>query len=323
MHDLKDKIKIFTGNANIALAQQISNILAVPLSSRDLGQFADGEIRCEILEHVRDSYVFIIQSTCNPVNDNLMELCVMIDAFKRQGVSKIISVIPYYGYSRQDRKPGYSRTPITSKLVADMLQVAGSERIITLDIHSEQQSGFFNIPVINLGAAPELIADIWRYHYNSNEKVVIVSPDTGGVVRARSVAKQLDDADLAIIDKRRPAANVSEVMNLIGDVAGCKCIIIDDLIDTAGTLCKAAVALKNNGATYVAAYATHPVFSGNAVKNIQESVLDEIVVANTIPLSAEMEAIGKVRQISIASLLAETIYRVSSHKSVSAMYTGT
>ncbi len=318
---MRNRTKIFSGNSNSPLAEAVAEQLHTTLSKRELSTFSDGETRCEILEHVRDNYTFIIQSVCPPVNDNLMELLVLIDALKRQGARKIVCIIPYYGYARQDRKPGFSRTPVTSKLVANMIQKAGAGHVVLVDIHSEQQIGFFDIPVINLAASPDMIADIWRTHYDDD--LVIVSPDTGGVVRARSVAKQLDNADLAIIDKRRPAANVAEVMNVIGDVEGRRCIIIDDLIDTAGTLCKGATALKKQGATYVAAYATHAVFSGMADVNIAHSDIDEIVVTDTIALSEKMKATGKIRQISIANLLAETIYRMRSHKSISAIYIGT
>jgi len=321
MYELEQRTKIFSGNSNIPLATNIVNNLHTSLARRELTTFSDGEIRCEILEHVRDTYAIVIQSTSLPVNDNLMELLVMIDALKWQGVSKVIVLMPYYGYARQDRKPGFSRTPITSKLVAKMLGNAGMDFLIVVDIHSEQQMGFFDVPFINIAAAPELVGDIWRNHYHK-DNIVIVSPDTGGVVRARTVAKQLDNADLAIIDKRRPEANVSEVMNVIGNVEGRRCIIVDDLIDTAGTLCKAAYALKEHGAKYVSAYATHPVFSGNAYENLATSEIDEIVVTDTIQISEEMKSIPKIRQISIAGLLAETIYRIRSCKSVSEIYTG-
>ena len=322
MHELKARTKIYAGNSNFKLAEEIAEVLSARLSARELGKFSDGETRCELLEHVRDNYIFLIQSTCNPVNDHLFELFFMADAVRRQGTSNIVAVMPYYGYSRQDRKPGFTRTPISSSLVARFLEKAGITHVLTIDIHSEQQLGFFNIPVINISASPELVGDIWR-HYAYDKAMMIVSPDTGGVVRARSVAKQLDDADLAIVDKRRPKANVSEVMNIIGDVKGRKCIMIDDMIDTAGTLCKAAKALVRHGAIYVAAYATHAVFSGNAYQNIVDTPeLDEIVVTDTIPLSPDMKNLGKIRQISVANLLAETMYRLRSRKSVSEIYTG-
>ena len=320
MHELAARTKIFAGNANFPLAKTIARQLGVRLAHRELGTFSDNEARCELLEHVRDNYVFIIQPTNNPVNDNLMELLVMTDALKRQGVEKIIAVVPYYGYARQDRKPGFSRTPITSRLVAKMMQMAGIDHMVVVDIHSEQQLGFFDIPVTNLGAAPELVGDIWRTHFH--EDIVVVSPDTGGVARARSVAKLLNDADLAIIDKRRPEANVSEVMNVIGDVRGRRCILIDDMFDTSGTVCKGALALKENGAVYVAAYATHGVFSGNAYENIRDSVIDDLVVTDTIQLPDKMKELPNVRQISVANLIAETMYRLRAHKSVSEIYTG-
>jgi ribose-phosphate pyrophosphokinase len=260
-----------------------------------------------------------------------MELMVLSDALRRQNVKDITAVIPYYGYARQDRKPGFSRTPITSRLVANMIEMVGINQLIVVDIHSEQQLGFFNIPVINISAAPVIVADIYRHHVYNPEDLVIVSPDTGGVARARSIAKQLDNADLAIIDKRRPRANVAEVMNVIGNVKGRRCIIVDDMIDTAGTLCKAAVALKEHGAEYVAAYATHPVFSGQAYENIGKSVLDEVVVTDTIPIR-DKEYLDvdpdmwpswyKIRQISIADIIAETLRRIRSNQSVSEIYTG-
>ena len=322
MSILKNGTKIFTGNANHELAYQISEILQTRLSHRDLGQFQDGEVRCELQEHVRDSYIFAIQSMCAPVNDTLMEFLVLLDAIRRQGPRYVVAVVPYYGYSRQDRKPGFSRTPITSKLVATMLEKAGANHVVLIDIHSEQQLGFFDIPVINISASPELVGDMWRHHVNDLNNLVIVSPDTGGVARARSIAKQLDNADIAIVDKRRPEANVAEVMNIVGDVRGKRCIIVDDLIDTAGTLCKAGKALKENGAEYVAAYATHAVFSGNAYFNIGDSVLDEVVVTDSIPLDKNVDIPDNIRQISVASLLAETMRRIRSKQSISEIYTG-
>jgi ribose-phosphate pyrophosphokinase len=285
----------------------------------DISHFSDGEVRCEINEAVREDTVFIIQSTCAPANDTLMELLTMVDAFKRSAVVKVVAVIPYYGYARQDRRPQYTRTPITSRLVADCLQVAGVDQIIFVDLHSEQQQGFFKIPTTNVSAVPIMVADIYRkYQHNLND-LIIVSPDTGGVPRARAVAKKLNDTDLAIIDKRRPRANVSQVMNIIGDVDGKNCVIVDDMIDTAGTLCKAAEALANHGAKSIDAYATHPVFSGNAYDNINESVLNEVVVTDTIPLSKEKRS-DKIRVISVAGLLAETMRRINDGQSVSAIY---
>lgn len=320
MPGLNGRTKIYAGNANRALAEHIASALGMQLSPVELTQFSDGEIRCEIPEHVRGNHTFIIQPTCAPTNDHVMELMVLADALRRQNVKDITAVIPYYGYARQDRKPGFSRTPVTSRLIANMIEMVGIDQVILVDIHSEQQLGFFNIPVINISAAPIIVADIWRDHYSlSMSDTVIVSPDTGGVARARMIAKQLDNAQLAIVDKRRPEANVAEVMNIIGDVEGKRCIIVDDMIDTAGTLCKAAVALKERGAEYVAAYATHPVFSGNAYNNIATSVLDEVVVTDTIPIEAGTR---KIRQISVASIIAETMRRVRSKQSVSQIYTG-
>jgi ribose-phosphate pyrophosphokinase len=334
MSGLTGRTKIYAGSANKSLAQHIASYLGMQLSPIELTQFSDGEIRCEIPEHIRKHHTFIIQPTCAPVNDHIMEVMVLADALRRQNVKDITAVIPYYGYARQDRKPGLSRTPITSRLIANMLEMVGVNQVIVVDIHSEQQLGFFNIPVINISAAPIIVADIWRNHAFDPRDLVIVSPDTGGVARARSIAKQLDNAQLAIIDKRRPEANVAEVMNIIGDVEGKRCIIVDDMIDTAGTLCKAATALKEKGgAAYVAAYATHPVFSGKAYQNIEESNLDEVVVTDTIPVEPKMTVIygtevaepppDKIRQISVAGLIAETMRRVRSHQSVSEIYTGT
>lgn len=311
--------KIFTGNANINLAKKIAKSLNVSLSKADVEKFSDNEIRVELNESVRLQSVFLIQPTCGPVNDNLMELLIMADTVRRSAASKIIGVIPYYGYARQDRRPSYSRTPVTSRLVADMIQAAGINQLIIVDLHSEQQQGFFTIPITNISAAPIIVGDIWKKYQRDIESVVIVSPDTGGVARARSIAKQINDADLAIIDKRRPKANVSQVMNVIGDVNNRDCIIIDDMIDTAGTLSKAAKALKENGATSVIAYATHPIFSGNAYKNIDNSELDEVIVTDSIPLSKDLCS-NKIRIISIASLLAETMRRVNNGKSVSEIY---
>lgn len=311
--------KIFTGNSNPALARKVARALHLPLGKIEVEHFSDGEVRVEIGEPVRDDTVFIVQSTCAPTNDNLMELIIMADAFRRSAVKKIVAVIPYYGYARQDRRPDHTRTPITSRLVADMIQVAGVDQVVVVDIHSGQQQGFFTIPVINVSAAPEIVGDIWRHHGNNIDNVSIVSPDTGGVVRARSIAKQLNDADLAIVDKRRPKANESQVMNVIGDVEGKTCIVVDDMIDTAGTLCKAAAALVERGADKVIAYATHPVFSGPAYDNIENSVLSEVVVMDTIPVSHESP---KIRTISIANLIAETLSRSQNGKSVSELYVG-
>jgi len=311
--------KIFAGNANPQLAKDIAQALHCRLGKVEVDKFSDKEIRIELDEKVRMQSVFIVQPTCAPANDNLMELLIMADACRRSAATKIIGVIPYYGYARQDRRPGYTRTPVTSRLVADMIQVAGIQQLVIVDLHSEQQQGFFTIPVTNISAAPIIVGDIWRKYQRDINNIVIVSPDTGGVARARSIAKQVNDADLAIIDKRRPQANVSQVMNVIGDVEGRDCIVVDDMIDTAGTLAKAADALKEKGANSVIAYATHPVFSGAAYETINESVLDEVIVTDTIPLSTERSS-DKIRVISIASLLAETMRRIHTGKSVSEIY---
>ncbi len=311
--------KIFAGNANPQLAKDIAKALQSRLGKVEVEKFSDKEIRVEFDETVRMQSIFIIQPTCAPANDNLMEFLIMADAVRRSAAAKVIGVVPYYGYARQDRRPGYTRTPVTSRLVADMIQVAGVHQLIIVDLHSEQQQGFFTIPVTNISAAPIIIGDIWRKYQRDINNIVIVSPDTGGVARARSIAKQVNDADLAIIDKRRPQANVSQVMNVIGDVEGRDCIIVDDMIDTAGTLAKAADALKEKGANSIIAYATHPVFSGTAYENIDNSVLDEVIVTDTIPLSTERSS-DKIRVISIASLLAETMRRIHTGKSVSEIY---
>ena len=313
------KAKIFAGNSNPELAKQIAKVLRTRLGRLDLERFSDGEIRCEINEAVRESNVHIIQSTCAPTNDSLMELLIMADAFKRSAAKKVIAVVPYYGYARQDRRPQYTRTPVTSRLVAEMIQVSGIDQMIVVDLHSEQQQGFFTIPTTNVSATPTMVADIWRKYRSDMDNIVVVSPDTGGVARARMIAKHLDDADLAIIDKRRPKANEAQVMHIIGDVEDKVCLIVDDMIDTAGTLCKAATALKEHGARTIAAYATHPVFSGNAYDNITESVLDEVVVTDTIPLSTEKSS-DKIRVISMASLIAETMRRINDGQSVSEIY---
>jgi len=316
---MKNNAKIFTGNSNKDLALHISHILKQRLGDIDIERFSDGEIRCEINETIRECNIHIIQSTCAPTNDNLMELLIMADAFKRSAALKVIAIVPYYGYARQDRRPQYTRTPITSRLVADMIQSAGIQQLVVVDLHSEQQQGFFKIPTTNVSAAPVIIGDIWKKYKQDMSNIVVVSPDTGGVARARAIAKKLNDADLAIIDKRRPKANQSQVMHIIGDVEGKRCIIVDDMIDTAGTLCKAADALKEQGAATVAAYATHAVFSGKAYDNILESALDEVVVTDTIPLPAG-QFCHKVRVISIASLIAETMRRINDGQSVSEIY---
>jgi ribose-phosphate pyrophosphokinase len=282
-----------------------------------VGRFSDGEVAVEIEENVRGKDVFVIQPTCSPTNENLMELLVMIDALRRASASRITAVMPYYGYARQDRRSRSARVPITAKLVANMIGKAGADRVLTVDLHADQIQGFFNIPVDNVYASPILLGDVWRQKY---QYLIVVSPDVGGVVRARALAKRLDDADLAIIDKRRPKANVSEIMHIIGDVNGRTCVMIDDLVDTAGTLCHAATALKKHGAIKVVAYCTHAVLSGRAVENIKNSVLDELIVTDTIPLRPELAELGKIRQLSVAEMLAETIRRIAAGESVSSLY---
>jgi ribose-phosphate pyrophosphokinase len=291
--------------------------LHTPIGKVQLSRFSDGETSVEILENVRGGDVFIVQPVCAPTNDNLMDLLVMVDALHRASADRITAVIPYYGYARQDRRVRSARVPITAKLVANMLSVAGVDRVLTVDVHAEQIQGFFDIPVDNVYASPLLLLDIWRSKYDN---LVVVSPDVGGVVRARAVAKQLDDADLAIIDKRRPQANQAQVMHIIGEVADRTCVIIDDMVDTAGTLCKAAEALKVRGANKVVALATHPVLSGAAISNISSSELDELVVTDTIPLSEAARACSRIRQLSVADLLGETIRRIHEDESVSSVY---
>ena len=313
----ESQLMIFAGNANLELASRIAAILGTRLGKIGVETFSDGEICVEIMENVRGRDVFIIQPTCQPCNNNLMELMVMIDAMRRASVKRVTAVVPYYGYSRQDRKPRSSRVPITAKVVANMLASVKLDRLLTVDLHADQIQGFFDLPIDNVYASPILLKDIWQKYRND---LLVVSPDVGGVVRARALAKRLGDADLAIIDKRRPKANVSEVMNIIGDVTGKNCVIVDDLVDTAGTLCKAAAALKDHGAASVSAYCTHPVLSGDAIKNISGSVLDELVVTNTIPLSAGAQACDRIRQLSVAEMLAETIRRIHMEESVSEMY---
>jgi len=314
---LDSRIMVFTGNANRVLANDIAHHLNITLGRASVEMFSDGEIMIEIAENVRGKEVFIIQPTCAPTNNHVMELLVMIDALKRACASRITAVIPYYGYARQDRRPRSARVPITSKLVAKMIDTAGADHVLTVDLHADQIQGFFDIPVDNVYASPLLLSDIWQ---RKTDKLMIVSPDVGGVVRARALAKRLDDADLAIIDKRRPKPNQSEVMNIIGDVSGRDCVIVDDLVDTAGTLCLAAKALKNNGALSVRAYCTHPVLSGKAIENISGSVLDELVVTDTIPLRADAKKCNKIRQVSVAEILAETIRRMVDGDSVSSLY---
>jgi ribose-phosphate pyrophosphokinase len=308
---------IFSGNANPKLAQDIARVLRTPLAKIQVGRFSDGEIQVEILENIRGRETFIVQSTCPPTADNLMELLVMVDAARRASAARITAVIPYFGFARQDRRPRAARVPITAKLVAKMIGVAGVDRVLTVDLHADQIQGFFDISVDNVYASPVLLGDVWKQKYDD---MVVVSPDVGGVIRARALAKRLDDADLVIIDKRRSKANQSEVMNIIGEVEGKNCVMIDDMVDTAGTLCQAAGALKANGATTVAAYITHPVLSGPAVSRISESELDEIVVTDTIPLSEEAQACTRIRQLSTAELLAETMRRIADEESVSSLY---
>ena len=311
------KMMVFTGNANPDLARRVVRQLHIPLGDISVGKFSDGEITAEINENVRGKDVFIIQPTCAPTNDNLMELVVMADAFRRSSATRITAVIPYFGYARQDRRPRSARVPISAKVVADMLNIVSIDRVMTVDLHSDQIQGFFDIPVDNIYATPVLLNDLEKQDYDN---IMVVSPDVGGVVRARAMAKQLGDADLAIIDKRRARANESQVMNIIGDVRDRDCVIVDDMVDTAGTLCKAAQALKDSGARRVMAYITHPVLSGNALKNISDSALDEIVVTDTIPLSIEAAACNKIRQISIAPMLAESLRRINNEESISAMF---
>ena len=311
------QLMVFTGNANPDLAAEISAHLSLPLGKAVVGQFSDGEVMTEIQENVRGRDIFVVQPTCAPTNDNLMELLVMIDALRWASAKRITAVIPYFGYARQDRRPRSARVPITARLVAKMIGAAGADRVLTMDLHADQIQGFFDIPVDNVYASPILLGDIWKQKYPG---LMVVSPDVGGVVRARAVAKRLDDAELAIIDKRRPKPNEAKVMNIIGDVRQRSCVLIDDLVDTAGTLCQAAAALKENGAARVAAYCTHPVLSGPAVDNIRASELDELVVTNTIPLSADAVACPKIRQLSIGELLAETMRRVSDEESVSSLF---
>jgi ribose-phosphate pyrophosphokinase len=308
---------IFSGNAHPELAQDIARVLHLPLAKASVGRFSDGEISVEILENIRGRETFIIQSTCPPTAENLMELLVMTDACRRASAARITAVIPYFGFARQDRRPRASRVPITAKLVAKLIAAAGVDRVLTVDLHADQIQGFFDIAVDNVYASPVLLGDVWKRKY---EKMVVVSPDVGGVVRARALAKRLDDADLVIIDKRRSKANRSEVMNIIGDVEDKTCVIIDDMVDTAGTLSQAATALKEHGARKVVAYITHPVLSGSAVSRISESALDEIVVTDTIPLRQEARACKKIRQLSTAELLAETMRRISDEESVSSLY---
>jgi len=313
-------IKLFAGNATPELAEIVCNRLDLKLGNATVGRFSDGEISVQINDNVRGSDVFIIQSTCAPCNDNLMELIVMVDALRRASAGRITAVIPYFGYARQDRRVRSARVPITAKVVADFLSSVGVDRVLTVDLHAEQIQGFFDVPVDNVFGSPILVEDMRAQGFDVADDVVVVSPDIGGVVRARAIAKLLDDKDLAIIDKRRPQANVAQVMHIIGDIEGRDCIIVDDMIDTGGTLCKAAEALKQHGAKRVFAYATHPIFSGNAVENLENSVIDEVIVTDSIPLNPEIAALPNVRQLTLGNMLAEAIRRLSNEESISAMF---
>ena len=311
-----DNLMVFTGTANPRLAQDVVRHLNIHLGRVTVGRFSDGEVMVELLENVRGKDCFILQSTCAPPNDTLMEVLIMTDALKRSSAGRITAAIPYFGYARQDRRPRSARVPISAKIVANMLQSAGVDRVLTMDLHSDQIQGFFDIPVDNVYASPVLLGDVWKHDY---QDLVIVSPDVGGVVRARALAKRLE-ADLVIIDKRRPKPNVAQVMNVIGDVDGRTCIVMDDLVDTANTLCEAAQALKDQGATRVLAYCTHAVLSGSAVERITLSALDELVVTDTIPLREAARACPRIRQLGIAELLAETMRRIADENSVSSLF---
>ena len=314
---MSSKMMVFTGNANPALARKVADRLYLTMGNAVVSKFSDGEITVELNENVRGKDVFVLQSTCHPTNDNIIELLLIIDALRRASAGRITAVVPYFGYARQDRRVRSARVPISAKVVADTMVGVGVDRVLTVDLHAEQIQGFFTVPVDNVYASSILNADIVRCDY---ENLIVVSPDIGGVVRARAIAKKLDDADLAIIDKRRPRANEAEVMNLIGDVEGRTAILVDDMVDTAGTLCTAANALKERGALKVVSYCTHAVLSGKALENIKNSQLDELVVTDTIPLSSEALAVGKIRQLTIADLLAESIRRVSNEESISALF---
>lgn len=307
---------VFTGNANPTLAELVVRHLDLPLGKAVVGRFSDGEIMVEIMEHVRGKDVFVIQPTCAPCDVNLMELVIMIDAIKRSSARRITAVIPYYGYARQDRRPRTARVAITAKLIADMLTVAGADRALTMDLHADQIQGFFSIPTDNIYASPVLLGDIWKHEY---EELLVISPDVGGVVRARAMAKHLE-ADLAIIDKRRPRPNEAKVMHIIGEVENRSCVLMDDLVDTANTLCEAATALKSHGARRVVAYCTHPVLSGSAVERIEKSELDELVVTNTIPLQPAAKACKRIRQLSVAELVAESMRRIAEEDSISKLF---
>jgi len=312
-----DRLMIFSGNATPRLAQDVAKHLSLSLGRAIVGKFSDGEVMVELLENVRGKDVFVLQSTCAPTNDNLMELCVMVDALKRSSAARVTAAIPYFGYARQDRRPRSARVAISAKVVANMLTSVGVARVLTMDLHADQIQGFFDLPVDNIYAAPVLLGDVWKQRY---EDLIVVSPDVGGVVRARALAKRME-SDLAIIDKRRPKANVSEVMNVIGEVKDRTCVIMDDMVDTAGTLVKAAQVLKEEGAKKVVAYCTHAVLSGEAASRIAASDLDELVVTDTIPLRDDAKAVKKIRQLSVGTLLAETILRIYTEESVSSLFT--
>jgi ribose-phosphate pyrophosphokinase len=311
-----ESLMVFTGNANPLLAHNVVKRLNIPIGHAVVGKFSDGEIMVEIMENVRGKDCFVLQSTCTPTNDNLMEVLLMVDALKRASAARVTAAIPYFGYARQDRRPRSARVAISAKVVANMLASVKVDRVLTMDLHADQIQGFFDVPVDNIYATPVLLGDVWKHNY---ENLLVVSPDVGGVVRARALAKRLE-SDLAIIDKRRPRPNVSEVMNIIGDVEGRTCIIMDDMVDTANTLCKAADALKAHGALRVLAYCTHPVLSGSAVQRIQESSIDELVVTDSIPLRPDAQACKKIRVLSVAGLVAETILRISNEDSVSSLF---
>lgn len=313
-----DRMMVFAGNSNPQLAQSVADYLHIPLGKADIGRFSDGEIRVEILENVRGHDIFIVQSTSRPTNDHLMELLIMVDALRRSSAGRITAVIPYFGYARQDRRARSARVPISAKVVANLLTVVGTDRVLTIDLHADQVQGFFDLPVDNIYGSKVMLEDIVQHTLGDGEWTV-VSPDVGGVVRARAFAKQLGD-ELAIIDKRRPKHNQSKVMHIIGDVKGRRCLIVDDMVDTAGTLCEAATALKKEGANWVSAYITHPVLSGNAIDNIQNSGLDELVVTDTIPLQPDAKACDKIRVISVADMLAESMRRINLEESVSSLF---
>ena len=314
---MSSKMMVFSGNANPELAHKVAGRLYLSVGKAKVGKFSDGETTVELNENVRGKDVFVLQSTCAPTNDNLMELIVMIDALRRASATRITAVVPYFGYARQDRRVRSARVPITAKVVADMMVTVGVDRVLTMDLHAEQIQGFFACPVDNVYGSPILNDDIVACNYDN---LMVVSPDIGGVVRARAIAKQLDEADLAIIDKRRPRANEAQVMNLIGEVEGRTCLLVDDMVDTAGTLCKAADALKEGGAAKVVAYCTHAVLSGGALDNLRSSQLDELVVTDTIPLSAEAKSVDKIRELTTADLLAESMRRVANEESISALF---